>query len=68
MDKPSLADCPKCGAKKMMHKMCDACGFYKNREVVDVLKKTHEKKGKKEEGKEEEKKPLTMENLSKKEK
>ena len=65
LNKPTLVDCPQCKEKKLMHAVCKSCGYYKNREVVDVLK---EKKGaavknKKEEEKKE--KPLTMESLSK---
>ncbi len=65
MDKPSLVVCPQCKEKKIMHTVCRECGYYKGREVVDVLK---EKKDVPEEKKEEKKKPLTMDSLSKKEK
>lgn len=68
LDKPSLVDCPQCKEKKLMHVVCKACGFYKGKEIIDVLK---QKKGKKEEVKKEEKavkKPLKMESLSKKNK
>jgi len=68
--KPSLVDCPQCKEKKLMHTICNACGYYKGREVIDVLK---EKKSsskdssskKDEEGSEEKNKSLTMESLSK---
>ncbi len=65
---PSLAPCPQCKEKKLMHKMCGDCGYYKGREVVDVLKK--EKKAsslKKEKKGKEEGKNVSMESLSKKE-
>jgi len=42
----SLAKCPKCGAKALPHMVCGNCGFYKGREVVDVLKKLTKKERK----------------------
>ena len=73
LDKPSLVVCPQCKEKKLMHVICKACGFYKGREVVDVLKekKSASDKGssvKKKDDVQEKKKPLTMESLSKKDK
>jgi large subunit ribosomal protein L32 len=32
----SLAECPNCHEKKMPHRACVKCGYYKGREVVDV--------------------------------
>jgi len=48
-----LSICGKCGSPKENHKMCPACGTYKGREVVNVLKKIEKKaaKTKKEETK-----------------
>ena len=68
LDKPTLVDCPQCKEKKVAHVACKACGFYKNREVIDVLKKekeTAKKKGKQEKEEEKKDKSLTMESLSK---
>ncbi len=65
--KPSLTDCPQCKEKKLMHTMCNSCGYYKGREVVDVLKKD-KKKGEEKKPQEKEKKSLTMEGLSQKKK
>lgn len=31
-----LADCPKCGEKKLPHRVCPNCGMYKGREVIEV--------------------------------
>jgi len=31
-----LASCPACGEKKMPHRVCGACGFYKDRYVIEV--------------------------------
>jgi len=68
----SLTSCPKCGKPARPHTVCHNCGFYKGKEVIDVLKKLTKKERKKrekemaqkekQEGKE---KPLTMEGLSK---
>ena len=64
---PSLVVCSKCKEKKVMHTVCGACGFYKDREVVDVLKKAkiETSKEKADKVKKEEDKALTMEALSK---
>jgi len=70
---PSLIKCPKCGSLVLPHTVCPNCGFYKGREVIDVLKKLtkREKKDRQKEIKTKEKeekggKPLSMEGLSKK--
>lgn len=34
-----FATCKDCGAKHMMHRACSACGKYRGRLVIDVLKK-----------------------------
>ncbi|MCJ8330960.1 MAG: 50S ribosomal protein L32 [Lentisphaeria bacterium] len=28
--------CTKCGASKLPHRVCDACGYYKDREVIQL--------------------------------
>jgi large subunit ribosomal protein L32 len=38
IDLPSLAICPNCGVKKLPHRVCLKCGFYKGRVVIDVEK------------------------------
>ena len=70
---PFLVKCPKCGKPKNPHTICWNCGYYKKEEVVDVLKKLTKKERKKKEreisAKEREvkkAKPLSMEELSKK--
>lgn len=73
LKKPSLATCKKCGKEKLPHKICWNCGYYKGKEVINVLAKLDkkEKKHREKEMKEQEKSettanPLTMESLSKK--
>ena len=34
--KPNNNACPNCGAPKMPHRVCGACGWYKDRTVVEV--------------------------------
>lgn len=36
IDAPSRSTCPQCGEVKLPHRVCPNCGFYKNREVLDV--------------------------------
>jgi len=45
----TLVKCPKCGKPKLPHTICWNCGYYKNREVIDVLKKLTKKERKKKE-------------------
>lgn len=33
---PRLSTCPRCAASKMPHRVCGACGWYKNRTVVEM--------------------------------
>jgi len=68
-----LSVCPKCKKPVLPHTVCKNCGYYKGREVIDVLSKLtkKEQKAKQKEMKKVEKeqaqeKPLTMEELSKK--
>jgi len=76
MKKKNLSTCPKCGEPVLSHRYCANCGFYKNREVIDVLarlekreKKQKEKElvAQEKEAQEEQKtKPLSLEELSQK--
>ncbi len=73
LNEPPLATCSQCKEKKIMHSVCKACGYYKGREVIDVLKKEEKKKRKnldnksdsKGEKQKEKKEPLKMEEMSK---
>lgn len=69
----ALISCPKCGKPTLPHTACKNCGFYKGREVIDVMKKLdkREKKLKEkeiagQEKEQEETKPLTAAGLSQK--
>jgi len=67
---PSLTTCSKCGKPVLAHSVCQICGYYKGREVIDVLSKLTKKERKKKEKemaeKETSQKPLNMADLSKK--
>jgi large subunit ribosomal protein L32 len=72
LEKPTLTKCPKCGNFILPHTVCPFCGYYKGRQVIDVLAKLSKKEKKKREKeikmkeKEEKKKPLSWKELSKK--
>ena len=36
---PGLVACPKCGALRLSHRACKACGTYNGREVISVEEK-----------------------------
>jgi len=68
-----LSVCPKCKKPILPHLVCKNCGYYKGREVIDVLSKLTKKEQKakqkemaKTEKEAEKEKPITMEELSKK--
>jgi large subunit ribosomal protein L32 len=68
----ALTLCSKCRKPVLPHTVCKNCGFYKGREVIDVLKKLtkKEKKLKQKQIQDAEKekkteKPITMEEMSK---
>jgi large subunit ribosomal protein L32 len=72
---PVLVNCSKCGKPKRAHSVCLNCGFYKKREVIDVLGKLEKKEKKrrekeiketaKQEKEQTQEKPMTLEELSK---
>lgn len=33
---PSRSVCPQCGEIKLPHRVCSSCGYYNNREVIEV--------------------------------
>lgn len=73
LEHQAFSICPRCKSPILPHRMCPNCGYYKGREVIDVLEKLEKKEKKQREkeireaGKEKTKeKPLTMEELSRK--
>ncbi len=74
LKKIKLSSCSKCKEPILPHHFCPFCGTYKGREVIDVLAKLTKKERKKkekemakkeEEAEKEAKKPLNLEELSK---
>lgn len=35
--KPAVTECPQCGTPKLAFTVCKTCGFYRKREVLDIL-------------------------------
>lgn len=73
LKKPALTLCQKCGKEKRPHLICWNCGYYKGKEILNVLEKLDKKERKKrekelktKETEEKSAKPLTMEGLSRK--
>lgn len=40
---PSLTLCKECGSPKAQHSVCQVCGKYKGKQVIDVLAKVAKK-------------------------
>ena len=36
LNRVSISECPQCHEPKLPHRVCRACGYYKNREVIEV--------------------------------
>lgn len=36
LEAPGIVACPNCGAYRLPHRVCKACGHYKGRKVLDV--------------------------------
>ena len=45
----SISRCAKCGKEVLPHRLCENCGTYRQREVVDVFAKLDKKEKKKKE-------------------
>ena len=68
---PNLVPCSHCGKLKVSHTLCKNCGYYKGKEVLNVLGKLEKKEKKKREKEikdteKKEEKPVTLEELSQK--
>lgn len=46
LKKPTLSKCPKCANFVLPHTLCSFCGYYKGKEVIDVLGKMDKKERK----------------------
>jgi len=46
LKKTFLAVCAKCGRPVLPHRICDYCGFYDGKEVIDVMAKLTKKEKK----------------------
>lgn len=44
-----LVTCPKCKKKKWPHQVCQFCGFYRGKEIIDVKAKLDKRERKKKE-------------------
>lgn len=49
LKKPSLVKCKKCGKLILPHTLCSFCGYYREREIIDVLGELTKKERKKRE-------------------
>ncbi len=36
LNKVTVVECPQCHASKQPHRVCGECGYYKNKEVINV--------------------------------
>ena len=34
-----VGKCPNCGAKKLSHRVCPVCGYYKGKQVITIKSK-----------------------------
>jgi large subunit ribosomal protein L32 len=74
LKRPNFVSCSKCGKQILPHIVCWNCGYYKGREVINVLEKLEKKERKQrekeikvqEKTEEKKEKPLTVQELSKK--
>lgn len=36
LDATTLTKCKKCGKSILPHRVCDGCGFYKNKKIIQI--------------------------------
>lgn len=46
LKKVNFQHCPKCGSLILPHRVCEKCGYYAGKEVIDVFKKLDKKERK----------------------
>jgi len=46
LKKPNIVACKKCGKEVLAYTLCENCGTYRNREMIDVLAKLTKKERK----------------------
>ncbi len=46
LEVPSISRCAKCGQETLSHVVCPHCGYYRGREVINVLEKLTKKEKK----------------------
>ena len=39
----SVVECPRCRVKKVAHRVCTACGYYDNKEIIKIKVKSKDK-------------------------
>lgn len=44
LDTPNLTACPKCGELRQQHRVCKACGFYNDRDVLKLEDESKKKR------------------------
>ncbi len=37
LKKPTRSVCPNCQEEKLPHRICPQCGYYKNRQIIEVV-------------------------------
>lgn len=62
---PLIASCPKCRKPILPHTVCGSCGYYRGREVIDVLAKLTKKERKRREKEEKQEARVTHEKKEK---
>ncbi len=43
VDTYQISTCKNCGAKKLAHRVCPSCGYYKDKQVVTIKSKSKDK-------------------------
>ena len=44
LNKPELGLCPHCKRPKLTHRVCPYCGYYKGRQVIEIIPKKKKQK------------------------